>query len=155
MIFKSILIANRGEIAIRIARAASDLGARAVVVFAPDDAASLHVKSGDAAVALTGAGARAYLNIEAVIDAARNANCDAVHPGYGFLSESAVLARACAAAGLTFIGPSPKRSTRLATRRGRARSRSAPGCQSSQDRRDRSPPTRPASSSMGYPRARR
>ena len=108
MIFKSILIANRGEIAIRIARAASDLGARAVMVFAANDAASLHVKAGDAAVALTGAGARAYLDIEAIVEAARGSGCDAVHPGYGFLSESAAFARACLAAGLTFIGPSPE-----------------------------------------------
>jgi acetyl/propionyl-CoA carboxylase alpha subunit/acetyl-CoA carboxylase carboxyltransferase component len=108
MIFKSILIANRGEIAIRVARAASDLGARAVMVFAGNDGASLHVKAGDAAVALPGAGARAYLDIEAMIEAARSSGCDAVHPGYGFLSESAAFARACLAAGLTFIGPSPE-----------------------------------------------
>ena len=108
MIFKSILIANRGEIAIRVARAASDLGARAVMVFAANDAASLHVKAGDAAVALPGGGARAYLDIEAVVEAARASGCDAVHPGYGFLSESAAFARACAAAGLVFIGPSPE-----------------------------------------------
>ena len=108
MIFKSILIANRGEIAIRIARAAGDLGARAVMVFAENDETSLHVKAGDAAAALPGSGARAYLDIEAVVEAARRAGCDAVHPGYGFLSESAAFARACAAAGLTFIGPSPE-----------------------------------------------
>jgi acetyl/propionyl-CoA carboxylase alpha subunit/acetyl-CoA carboxylase carboxyltransferase component len=108
MIFKSILIANRGEIAIRIARAASDLGARAVMVFAANDAASLHVKAGDSAVSLPGAGARAYLDIEAMVEAARSSGCDAVHPGYGFLSESAAFARACLAAGLTFIGPSPE-----------------------------------------------
>ncbi len=108
MIFKSILIANRGEIAIRIARAASDLGAQAVMVFAANDAASLHVRAGDAAVALPGIGARAYLDIDAMVDAARRSGCDAVHPGYGFLSESAPFARACAAAGLTFIGPSPE-----------------------------------------------
>jgi acetyl/propionyl-CoA carboxylase alpha subunit len=108
MIFKSILIANRGEIAIRVARAASDLGARAVMVFAANDAASLHVKAGDAAVALPGGGARAYLDIEAMVEAARASGCDAVHPGYGFLSESAAFARACAAAGLVFVGPSPE-----------------------------------------------
>ena len=108
MIFKSILVANRGEIAIRVARAASDLGARAVMVFAANDAASLHVEAGDSAVALPGVGARGYLDIEAVVDAARRSGCDAVHPGYGFLSESAAFARACAAAGLTFIGPSPE-----------------------------------------------
>lgn len=108
MIFKSILIANRGEIAIRIARAASDLGARAVMVFAANDAASLHVRAGDTTLALPGSGARTYLDIEAMVDAARGAGCDAVHPGYGFLSESAAFARACAVAGLTFIGPSPE-----------------------------------------------
>ena len=108
MIFKSILIANRGEIAIRIARAAGDLGARAVMTFAANDAASLHVKAGDTAITLPAVGARAYLDIEAIVDAARGAGCDAVHPGYGFLSESAALARACAVAGLTFIGPSPE-----------------------------------------------
>src|SRR5665213_42993 len=106
--FKSILIANRGEIAIRIARAASELSVASVAVYPVDDAASLHVKAADKAVALPGAGARAYLDIEAIIAAAREAGCDAIHPGYGFLSENSAFARACAGAGIAFIGPSPE-----------------------------------------------
>ncbi len=108
MAFSSLLIANRGEIAIRIARSASELGLFTTAVFARDDEASLHVKSADRAVALEGVGARAYLDIAGLVAAAKAAGCDAVHPGYGFLSESAAFARACAAAGLTFVGPSPE-----------------------------------------------
>src|SRR5471030_3234520 len=108
MSFKRLLIANRGEIAIRIARAAADLGLGAAVVFAVDDARSLHVECADQTVALPGAGARAYLDIEAILAAAMSAGCDAIHPGYGFLSENAAFARACAAAQMTFIGPSPE-----------------------------------------------
>jgi len=106
--FKRILIANRGEIAIRIARAAADLGIASVAVFAEDDAASLHVTAADEAVALKGAGPKAYLDIDAVVAAAKAAGCDAVHPGYGFLSENAAFARACAKARVAFIGPSPE-----------------------------------------------
>jgi len=108
MPFKNILIANRGEIAIRIARAAADLGIPATTIHSSDDALALHVQAGDHAVALPGSGARAYLDINAVIAAAQSAGCDAIHPGYGFLSESAAFATACAAAGLVFIGPSPE-----------------------------------------------
>jgi acetyl/propionyl-CoA carboxylase alpha subunit/acetyl-CoA carboxylase carboxyltransferase component len=107
MTFKSILIANRGEIAIRIARAASDLGIRSVAVYSGDDAHSLHVTAADSAQALGADGAAAYLDIARVIACAKAANCDAVHPGYGFLSENAEFARACEKVGLTFIGPSP------------------------------------------------
>ncbi|MBS0408296.1 MAG: carbamoyl-phosphate synthase large subunit [Proteobacteria bacterium] len=107
MSFSSVLVANRGEIAIRVARAAGELGLRTVMIHSADDARSLHVKAGDLAVALLGSGARAYLDIEAVIAAAREAGAEAIHPGYGFLSENAAFARACAAAGLTFIGPAP------------------------------------------------
>lgn len=103
----AILIANRGEIAIRIARAAAGLGLRSVAVYSSDDARALHVRSADAALALGGTGARAYLDGEAIIAAALAAGCDAIHPGYGFLSESAVFARACQASGLIFVGPSP------------------------------------------------
>ena len=108
MAFQRLLIANRGEIAIRVARAAADLGLRTTAIHALDDAASLHVKATDDAVALPGAGARAYLDIAAVIAAAGEAGCDAIHPGYGFLSESGAFARACAAAGMTFVGPPPE-----------------------------------------------
>lgn len=107
MAITSLLIANRGEIAIRIARAAQDLGIRAIAIFTRDDAASLHVRLADEAIALPGVGAAGYLDINAVIAAAAEAGCDAIHPGYGFLSERADFAEACAAAGLTFVGPRP------------------------------------------------
>ncbi len=106
MSFKRILIANRGEIAIRIARAAAELGVASTAVFAADDGQSLHVRAADAARALPGAGVRAYLDIGAMITAAKEAGCDAVHPGYGFLAENAAFARACKDAGIVFIGPS-------------------------------------------------
>lgn len=105
---KRLLIANRGEIAIRIARAAADLGVEAVAVHSQDDATSLHARLADRAVALEGVGPAAYLDIPAMVAAAVGAGCDALHPGYGFLSESAAFARACAAAGLTFVGASPE-----------------------------------------------
>ena len=104
---KKLLIANRGEIAIRIARTAADMGIETLMVFSADDAASLHVKAGDGAAALAGAGPAAYLDRAQIIAAAREAGCDAVHPGYGFLSENAAFARACGEAGLIFVGPSP------------------------------------------------
>ncbi|WBH16054.1 acetyl-CoA carboxylase family protein [Sphingomonas radiodurans] len=99
------MIANRGEIAIRIARTAASLGLETVAVYSADDADAPHVAAAHRAVALVGEGPAAYLAIDAVVAAARDAGCDAVHPGYGFLSENAAFAAACAAAGLIFIGP--------------------------------------------------
>ena len=108
MPIKHVLIANRGEIAIRIARAANELGLLSTAVFAAGDGASLHVKAADRTQPLPGSGVAGYLDIEALITAAKTSGCDAVHPGYGFLAESAAFARACHTASLTFIGPSPE-----------------------------------------------
>ncbi|MEI9888825.1 MAG: carboxyl transferase domain-containing protein [Rhizomicrobium sp.] len=107
MTFKSILIANRGEIAVRIARAAAELGLRSVAVYSDDDQGSAHIKAADGAQALGLSGPAAYLDIARVVAAAKAAHCDAVHPGYGFLSENALFAEACEKMDLTFIGPSP------------------------------------------------
>jgi acetyl/propionyl-CoA carboxylase alpha subunit/acetyl-CoA carboxylase carboxyltransferase component len=103
-----LLIANRGEIAIRIARAAADLGIATVAVHSEDDQRALHVVKADTAAALAGVGARAYLDGEQLVAIAKSHGCDAVHPGYGFLSENAAFAERCMAAGLTFVGPSPE-----------------------------------------------
>src|SRR5580698_9742426 len=105
MAFKRLLIANRGEIAIRIARAAADLGIKTVAIYSEDDAQSLHVKLADESRPLGGSGPAAYLDIARVVAVAKAAECDAVHPGYGFLSEVAAFAKACADAGITFVGP--------------------------------------------------
>ncbi|MDQ2858963.1 MAG: carbamoyl-phosphate synthase large subunit [Candidatus Eremiobacteraeota bacterium] len=102
---KKILIANRAEIAIRIARAATDLGLESVAVFARDDAASPHVRRADSARALVGRGAAAYLDSSQIVRVALESGCDAVHPGYGFLSEDAAFVRHCEDTGLTFVGP--------------------------------------------------
>jgi acetyl/propionyl-CoA carboxylase alpha subunit/acetyl-CoA carboxylase carboxyltransferase component len=100
-----VLIANRGEIAIRIAQACADLGIASVAVHPDDDATSLHTRRADEAHLLPGTGAAAYLDIPAIIAAAHATRCDAIHPGYGFLSENPAFARACTDAGLVFIGP--------------------------------------------------
>jgi acetyl/propionyl-CoA carboxylase alpha subunit/acetyl-CoA carboxylase carboxyltransferase component len=105
---RRLLIANRGEIAIRIARAAAELGIRSVAVHSEDDARALHVRKVDEARPLRGTGAAAYLDIEQLLTVARQAGCDAVHPGYGFLSENARFARRCAEEGLVFVGPVPE-----------------------------------------------
>ncbi|MDM0017370.1 carboxyl transferase domain-containing protein [Variovorax saccharolyticus] len=105
---KKVLIANRGEIAVRLVRALRDLGLASVAVHARDDAAALHVQLADSAVALDATGPSAYLDGAALVAIARAEGCDAVHPGYGFLSERADFAQACADAGLRFIGPTPE-----------------------------------------------
>jgi acetyl/propionyl-CoA carboxylase alpha subunit/acetyl-CoA carboxylase carboxyltransferase component len=107
MIPKRLLIANRGEIAIRIARTAADMGIGTVAVFSEDDAASLHIRKADEARGLQGLGAAAYLDLEQIIAIARACRCDAIHPGYGFLSESPIFAQRCLEEGITFVGPSP------------------------------------------------
>ncbi|MBV1797626.1 biotin carboxylase N-terminal domain-containing protein [Siccirubricoccus sp. G192] len=106
--FRRLLIANRGEIAIRVARAAAEMGIETVAIFAPEDAHSLHLLRADTARSLPGKGAAAYLDIPGIVAVAREENCDAVHPGYGFLSENAGFAGACADAGIVFVGPRPE-----------------------------------------------
>ncbi len=105
--FKKVLIANRGEIALRIVRALRDLGVASVAVYANDDAQAPHVAAADAALAMGASGPAAYLDGARLIAIAREQGCDALHPGYGFLAERADFARDCAAAGIRFIGPTP------------------------------------------------
>jgi geranyl-CoA carboxylase alpha subunit len=107
--FRKVLVANRGEIACRIIRSAHAKGYRTVAVFSEADADALHVRLAHEAVAIGPAPAgQSYLSIERIIDAAKNSGADAIHPGYGFLSENAAFAQSCADAGLVFIGPSPE-----------------------------------------------
>ena len=104
-LFSKVLVANRGEVALRIVRALHDLGIASLAVFAQDDATAPHVGAADEAVALDGSGPAAYLDAAALLALAQARGCDALHPGYGFLSERADFAQACADRGLRFIGP--------------------------------------------------
>ena len=125
---RRLLIANRGEIAVRIARTARSEGIETVVAHAEDDAGAPFVLAADAAQPLPGTGPAAYLSVDGVVAAAQAAGCDAVHPGYGFLSENPALAEACREAGLTFVGPTVSRSRRSATSSVDGRRPRRPGC---------------------------
>jgi acetyl-CoA carboxylase biotin carboxylase subunit len=109
MMFNKILVANRGEIALRIVRACNELGIKSVAVYSQADATSLHLKLADERICIGPAiSAKSYLNIESIIKAATDTGAGAVHPGYGYLAEKAEFAAACADRGLVFIGPTPE-----------------------------------------------
>src|ERR1041384_207335 len=120
--FKQILIANRGEIALRVICACKELGIKTVAVFSEADRHALHVRFADEAICIGPAKSReSYLNIPSVIAAAEVSNVDAIHPGYGFLSESAYFAEVCEASKIKFIGPSSE-AIRMMGDKARARS---------------------------------
>ena len=130
-VLQKILIANRGEIAVRVIRAAREMGLQTVAVYSDFDRDALHVRLADEAYALGGqTAAESYINSDAIIDAIKKSGADGVHPGYGFFSENADFARAVAEIGVEFIGPPPeamdemsdKVSSRLAALRGGATS---------------------------------
>ena len=103
-----VLIANRGEIALRIVRACKELDIKSVTIFSEVDTEGVWIKKSDECYPIMGDPIQAYLNYETIISLAKKANCDAIHPGYGFLSENAEFAQACADNGIIFIGPKPE-----------------------------------------------
>ncbi len=132
MAITKLLVANRSEIAIRVFRAANELGLKTVAVFAEEDKLALHRFKADEAYQIgRGLGPiEAYLSIPEIIRVARESGANAIHPGYGLLSESPEFAEACADAGIVFIGPRRRRCASSATRSPRAISRSRPACRS-------------------------
>jgi acetyl-CoA carboxylase biotin carboxylase subunit len=153
--FKKILIANRGEIAVRILRACRELGIRSAAVFSDVDRKSLHVRLADEAYGIGPAPSReSYLCVDKIIDVARRSGCDAVHPGYGFLAENAALPRACAEAGLVFIGPSAEAMESLGPKtagRQLARRSDVPTVPGTNDPIEKPEEARALAQSMGYP----
>ena len=134
---RSLLVANRGEIAIRVMRAANELGLRTVAIYSQEDRFSLHRTKADEAY-LVGAGkgaVQAYLDIGDILRVAREAQVEAIHPGYGFLAENPEFAERCAAAGMVFIGPTPQ--THAAARQQGVRARPGRGGRRAGDARDR------------------
>jgi 3-methylcrotonyl-CoA carboxylase alpha subunit len=129
--FDTLLIANRGEIACRIARTARRMGLRTVAVYSDADREALHVASCDTAVRIgPPEAARSYLDAAAIVAAARATGAQAVHPGYGFLSESLALIEACEAAGIAFVGPSREAIRRMGSKIESKRIALEPACRS-------------------------
>jgi 3-methylcrotonyl-CoA carboxylase alpha subunit len=117
--FGTLLIANRGEIAVRVIRTAKAMGLRTVAVYSEADRGAMHVAVADEAVLLGPARARdSYLNVERVIEAARKSGAEAIHPGYGFLSENAEFAKGCLDAGLVFVGPTAEMMQAMGSKSG-------------------------------------
>jgi len=153
--FKKILIANRGEIAVRILRACRELGIRSAAVFSDVDRKSLHVRLADEAYPIGSASAReSYLAIDKIIAAAGKAGCDAIHPGYGFLAENAAFPRACTAAGITFIGPTAQAMEALGSKtagRQLARRSDVPTVPGTNDPIEKPDQAQALAQSMGFP----
>jgi acetyl-CoA carboxylase biotin carboxylase subunit len=153
--FRKILIANRGEIAVRILRACRELGIRCAAVFSEADRKSLHVRLADEAYPIGPAPSReSYLCIDKIIDVARRSGCDAIHPGYGFLAENAALPRACAEVGITFIGPTAEAMEALGSKtagRQLARRSDVPTVPGANDPIENPDNAQALSQNMGYP----
>ncbi len=153
--FRKILIANRGEIAVRIVRACRELGIRSVTVFSDVDRKSLHVRLADEAYPVGPAPSReSYLRIDKLMDIARRSGCDALHPGYGFLAENAALPRACSQAGVTFIGPPAEAMEALGSKtagRQLARRAEVPTVPGTNDPIENPSEAHALAQSMGYP----
>lgn len=153
--FRKILIANRGEIAVRILRACRELGIESVVVFSEVDRKSLHVRLADEAYLIGPAPSReSYLRVDKLMSVARRAGCDALHPGYGFLAENPALPRACSEAGITFIGPSAEAMEALGSKtagRQLARRADVPTVPGANHPIERAEDAQALAQSMGYP----
>ncbi len=148
-----LLIANRGEIALRIIRTARELGIETVSVYAEDDASSPHVAAATESVPLGASGASAYLDQSALLKIAAETGATHVHPGYGFLSENAEFAQACTEAGIVFVGPDARFSGLSATRPAPALRRSTQECRSCRRHRRTPTSTRCVNSSSATPAA--
>src|SRR6188472_3717340 len=154
MVFERVLVANRGEIAVRVIRGLHELGIEAVAVYSTADADALHVRLADRAVSIGPPAANeSYLRIPSVIAAATTTGCEAIHPGYGFLSENPAFARACEENDLVFVGPSPEVMERMGDKaRAKAEMRAAgvplvPGTEGAATLAE----VRTAADELGYP----